>query len=507
MWLRSILLLPTFSACLSRRERGHLGIISFLALRGFRLTAVLGGGGSVLQLVRVKGSSYRYHVVGSDGLPDEPLTTFIEEQRHSLAEGSAALYARELLAFLNWCESDAISVRNGWNAFGPIAEVRQLVRQYLSVAASCKITVRPDQLGLKVAYVNESAGTHINTRVFLCALRRFYDFLTERSGYTDANPLAVTGYSAAVRELHRSRQAVIREMIGRNPMSAESGVDPPTDIRLSSNFFRCAGREWLPESIDDPLFPRVIYTAGRKYGWGLREFCITRTLFESGARISEVIGLTAADWAVSRFLNQFSARNKGSLGIRTKRLVISHGLASLYRRYFDDPQSGRLGCDPHHLSMNDLQKILSDNPDRLCKVPLFITERGTPMTSNLFRDHYWRPALRAAGIHAHPHQARHWFVTNALRTVEATAAGEQDQRRRKEELIRYMKWRSGEKMLRAYEHVDRETQFITKTLPVIHAEMKRLEREAADDQRHDAVTPAPERAPDPDLALLTGVIG
>jgi hypothetical protein len=55
----------------------------------------------VLQLVRVKGSSFRHHVVRSDGLPDEPLTAFIEQQRHCLAEGSVSLYARELLAFLN----------------------------------------------------------------------------------------------------------------------------------------------------------------------------------------------------------------------------------------------------------------------------------------------------------------------------------------------------------------------------------------------------------------------
>jgi integrase len=282
-------------------------------------------------------------------------------------------------------------------------------------------------------------------------------------------------------------------------------VDPPNDIRLSSNFFRCAGREWLPQS-----FPSAVYAAGRDYGWGLREFCIVRTLFESAARISEVMGLTLADWAVSRFLNQFSARNKGSLGVRTKRLLISHGLASLYRRYCDDAKRGRLAWDPHHHSMREIQKMHSEDPGRLAKIPLFLTERGTPMNSNLFRDHYWRPALRAAGIHAHPHQARHWFVTNALRSIEATASGEQDQMRRKEELIRYMKWRSGEKMLHAYEHVDRETRLITKTLPAIHAEMKRLERKAGDDgpgpaEMRDAIKPTPARALDPDLALLTGV--
>src|SRR5580704_1583537 len=190
-------------------------------------------------------------------------------------------------------------------------------------------------------------------------------------------------------------------------------------------------------------------------------------------------------------------------------LVISHGLVNLYRRYFDDAERGRLAWDPHHHSMHDLQGMLSEYPNRLSSIPLFLTERGTPMSSNLFRDYYWRPALRASGIHAHPHQARHWFVTNALRTIETTATGEQDQRRRKEELIRYMKWRSGEKMLHAYEHVDRETLFITKTLPAIHAEMKRLEQRAGVNgprvtETQDAITPTSVPSIDSDLALLTG---
>jgi hypothetical protein len=65
-------------------------------------------------------------------------------------------------------------------------------------------------------------------------------------------------------------------------------------------------------------------------------------------------------------------------------------------------------------------------------------------------------------------------------------------------------------MLHAYEHVDRETRFITKTLPAIHAEMKRLERKAGDEgivtpAMGDARKSSPARALDPDLALLTGV--
>jgi hypothetical protein len=56
--------------------------------------------------------------------------------------------------------------------------------------------------------------------------------------------------------------------------------------------------------------------------------------------------------------------------------------------------------------------------DQLQKIPIFLTSRGTAMPAQLFRDHYWRPALRKAGIDADPHAARHWFVTNAP-SVEA----------------------------------------------------------------------------------------
>jgi hypothetical protein len=73
-----------------------------------------------------------------------------------------------------------------------------------------------------------------------------------------------------------------------------------------------------------------------------------------------------------------------------------------------------------------------------------------------------------------------------------------------------MNWRSGEKMLHAYEHVDRETLFITKTLPAIHVEMKRLEQKAGKDEpgsseTRDAIKPVPALSIDPDVALLTGV--
>ncbi len=99
------------------------------------------------------------------------------------------------------------------------------------------------------------------------------------------------------------------------------------------------------------------------------------------------------------------------------------------------------------------------------------------MDASLFRDHYWKPALKAAGIYASPHIARHWFVTNALRNIEGDASDEGDLSRRKQELIQYMSWRSGERTMKAYEHLERGASF-GRRLKTIHESMRRREREA-----------------------------
>jgi hypothetical protein len=127
------------------------------------------------------------------------------------------------------------------------------------------------------------------------------------------------------------------------------------------------------------------------------------------------------------------------------------------------------------------------------------------MTAGLFRDHYWRPALKAAGIDADPHLCRHWFVTNALRHIERTAKGEAELARRKQELIQYMAWRSGERTLKAYEHVQRGDSF-ARRLHTIHAAMHRRERQTKKEcsVAHRTHPPAETAVLDQDLAFLLG---
>ena len=438
-------------------------------------------------------------VVSATGVPDLPLTVFASELRHSLSQASIRVYVREVLALANWASTDSLSLQNRWSLLGSPEEVRHLVREYLTVGAHCKVTVRPDSLGLAVTYVERGRGTRINVRTLLAALKQFYEILIARHVYPHANPLLQEQAASILADVRRAYREAVRSTEGRFPMPAASGVDPPLGrLRFSQNYFRSINDEWVPKTIDDPNFPHLVYAAGKAFGWKLRELCIARTLFESGARISEVCALTAADWSVSHFMNRFTSLNKGSQGRRTKFLMVSSPTAKMYQMYFNESHSSAGTAR----SLGELETLMRNYAPRLHDIPIFVTRRGTAISTQLFRDHYWQPALRKAGIDADPHSARHWFVTNALRNMEAQCHSEGELRRRKTELIEYMGWRSGERTMQTYEHLQRRERFLAR-LGRIHREMDRRGHRFAKSSSTEDQPTVPVQA-EQDLAFILG---
>ncbi len=458
--------------------------------------------------ISTSGLSYRRQVFDHDGLPEIALTLFAHDLEKSLSESSVPLYIREIISIANWASTDRVASAQGWTIFGKPQDVRALVREYLTMGAHCKVSVRADLCGLKVSYINATNGTRVNVRTLLSALKRLYDFLIVTGRYSFPNPMVHEDAAKVRLELREQHRLSIRMLRGREPMPPESGVDERSGIRLSENYFRFIQQDWKPQTIDDPEFPHMVQEAGRRFGWKLRELCVSRTLFESGARISEAVGLTALDWAQGGFRNVLQSRNKGSFGLRTKTIMISNPTAKLYRCYFDDDRHGRAAVDLQRLRVSALTALYRANPQSLENVPMFLTEQGAPLTAKLFREQYWKPALKAAGIDADPHQARHWFVTNALRNIDRTSKDEATRARRRQELIRYMAWNSGERTLRSYDHLRREADFHIR-LGIIHKEMRRRERcsqaqgTASGPQSIDAASIAVERS-NQDLAFLLG---
>jgi len=110
-------------------------------------------------------------------------------------------------------------------------------------------------------------------------------------------------------------------------MPERSGVVPPRSKqkqRLSDSYFKLEKEDWVPQIIDDPALPALILAGGERLKhWGDRERCVTRILFESGGRISEVVGLSLGDWIARGMLQEVNTFSKGSYGKRVKFLRFS----------------------------------------------------------------------------------------------------------------------------------------------------------------------------------------
>jgi hypothetical protein len=96
--------------------------------------------------------------------------------------------------------------------------------------------------------------------------------------------------------------------------------------------------------------------------------------------------------------------------------------------------------DPQHRRLEQL----SDTD------PLFLSARHKPYDYAAFIPN-WKKLCRAAKIDLNVHALRHWHVTQAMRVIVEMATSQAEILVRKEELVRYMAWRSSE-TLKAYEH-------------------------------------------------------
>jgi integrase len=368
-----------------------------------------------------------------------PLTVFVAEAIKRSSSSTARVYVNAIAPFFAWLDRNEWQDRTHrlWNEAPDT--IRRAIGDYLVERLDCKI--REHHAGFQL--VSRTGGTRTTVRVFLSALKLFYRIMRAQDRYGFANPL-VDGPSAVLAEIQERMSA---EHTPRMPQV--SGVNLPPKRRLSDSYFKLVGESWVPQVIDDLDFPAQIQSGGRRIGWSLREQCIVRILFESGCRVSEVVGLSLADWVARGLLQETQAFSKGSHGRRVKFIRFSPSTAKLLRRYFD---TERRELDHCHLALDSYVRRAEENRADLHSVPLFLSRRGAQLTPKAFREGSWNPACRAAGIEADVHQARHWYVTQAIRGIYETSRSESDIQRRLRELIGYMGWKSGWETLEAYQH-------------------------------------------------------
>lgn len=455
-----------------------------------------------------------YLVFDSNDRLHFPLTLFGKEASHRLSPKTVQTYLHAIMPFFLWLDTDPWQLRAGnrWDA--PSKHVRQAVEDYLVSKLQCK--VQPHQQGWK--FVAITTGTRNTLRVFLSALKLFYQIMAAHSSYPFLNPL-VEPISATV--------ATVEARLGQDDedyprMPDQSGVVTPRKKpahRLSDNYFKLKHDEWVPQILDDPKLPALILQGGKhlplKYT-RQRDEVVTWLLFETGGRVSEVTGLMLGDWASLGAHTQARAFNKGSWGRRIKTLSFHEDTVVLLRRYFDEE---RVRFDPHSYSLDLYLELAARKLVDLQTIPLFLSSQGTQLTSKEYREHYWNPACRAAGIEADVHQARHWLVTRSVRDIYETAKSKEEIERRLRGLVEYMKWKS-EETLAAYEHyfdeqrnADTREQFHQRMHQEIQEYLKarQQQKRKVSTNKHQTASILPQTAiqidNEPDMAFLYSLAG
>ncbi|WP_240519854.1 site-specific integrase [Bacillus thuringiensis] len=160
-------------------------------------------------------------------------------------------------------------------------------------------------------------------------------------------------------------------------------------------------------------------------------------LFETGARASEIIELTIGDYRSRKSHQEVITFSKGSYGRKIKFLRFSKDTV---KRLFQYMNTERMKYDLDHFNYEQL-------PD---EAPIFLSEFGTPLTYYAWYYH-WNKAMINGDIRLNPHKARHWFVTTRLREIHNISKNDSEIQQRKNELIKYMKWKNPD-ILRVYEH-------------------------------------------------------
>lgn len=423
--------------------------------------------------IRTSSELFPIHIVDQDGFPHVELTAYACRSLQHHSPRTAYAYSGEVAAFASRAESDPVVRRQGWRLLGPPEEVRQVVSHVLASSMRCVLVVGRDRFGFEACSIKQTWQTGHGLERLLAALRSFYTVLRHHKLYRHTNPMEADGVIAAIEAEARADAEAFRRVHGRNRMSPESGVDAPPSFsvfkrRSSAAYFRLRGDSWMPTVLDDPALMGDVLEAGERWGWSLREVGLARVLFDSGCRLGEACALTLADWRPNGFLREMLAINKGSLGRRTKRLILTDRTAKVLRRYVDGE---RQRLDVRGRGLAD---FLGADAAELDKTPLFLTRAGTPLHPDHFRRNLWDPALQAAGIKLRPHQVRHWHVTQALNIFAATAQSEADLARLRQGFREGMKWRTD--MLPVYDQAIRRHD-LPRIMARVHDRIDRQSRQ------------------------------
>jgi integrase len=331
--------------------------------------------------------------------------------------------------------------------------IRSYVKAFLCDEVSCLVSRDATLDGYRVGLTGNSPLAHSSLRVFLAALRDFYAVMQEAGLYAFANPLC------SEMLLRWKRERIRHHANGGAPDHAGIRKETRSETNmLPTAFFRLRrGKVWQPsitltsEQIQQRMRTCIDWMA--RHATNLRDKVIFLLLRYTGARLSEILSLTAGGYRKAKDPYQAYVKNKGSHGREEKVIRMTPAIEAALVRYV---RTERVKYDP--LGRKRLEEL--DDTD-----PLFLTRRHTAYGREAFY-HHWHKLYATLPSHligssdearAEPlaftvHDIRHLRVTEWLTRIKQECVGNvQKERLLRRGIQRWMGWKS-EKTIECYDH-------------------------------------------------------
>lgn len=386
------------------------------------------------KVICASGSRYELIIVDRTGHPVSHLTEWYRQRKQPGTDSTRRAYLNFLLPFCGYLlQKDA-----AWNQ-EPEA-IRTLARDFLRDEVECRVTRDQDLDGYRVQLTGNSPLSQSSLHVLFAALRDFYAVMIDAGLYGYDNPMC----SELLRKWKRERMRHIANT-GAPDHAGIRGESREQSWQQPTAFFRLKRKQpWKPglaqestvvlQRVKNALFSMIEHAPTQ------RDRLVLLLLHQTGARISEILELTAGGWRKAQHAMRAMVKNKGSMG-REEKLIyftpaIEHALVQYIRteRARHDPQ-GRKRLEQ-----------LADHE------PIFLTRRGTPYTRTSLYYH-WNKLLTTIPPDEYtetlgpvlftPHDVRHLYVSWILRQIKQRYANNTEkQTALKWALQHRMAWRS-----------------------------------------------------------------
>ncbi len=364
------------------------------------------------KLVPPSGSSYPLLIVDANGLPVFFLCEWYRRKIEIDPGRTATTYLDMLLPWAGFL------VRRHYRWNDAPDRVRAYLIEFLRDDVRC--LVGPDSKredGLCVETTGTSPLSKSSLGVLLAALTSLYEILIGVGYYPYPNPLRSEKMMALKREhIRQVKNAGAPDHAG---IRGESWHE--TNHAFPTNQFRQRrGKVWEPEVV---LEPDAVQDRIRKtidfmiqHASFERDQVILLLLRQTGARLSEVLGMTAGGYRNAYHSGRAMVKNKGSRGREEKTIYFTPTIERQLQKYI---RTERAKYDPQG------RKQLSELSDR---DPLFLTRTGKPYSRAAFYYNWkklFEPAQqqfrRTDQVSFTPHDLRHLRVTRTVTKIRKDA--------------------------------------------------------------------------------------